>query len=588
MPCKSALTVACLICLLALTSLPVAAQAADVPQWSTYCIQFTASGSSSNWYTDPAGIVSATFTGPGGITKTVTGFWNGDNVFDIRFTPAVQGDWTYTTDSPNAGLNNQSGSLNAVAPNAGNHGFLRSDPDNENRTFVWDDGTRYFMWGQTYDDIVQTAMAGADWKTGIDNSLAHGMTKVRITVLTDSSTPNYTGHDTVWSHANHGYPYTSPYVGADSQALNKDQLNFAYWNKLDEVLAYLDSKGMVAELTIFHPYNQNNVFGTDAQNDRFLKYVVARYAAYHNVTWNLSYEWVIADDAGHSNPQDQNDFNHFGSLVRANDPWIARDGGLRPLSVHNCADSIVHEFLDAAWSTSVSQQYHRNGNLVSNVQYGDVWGNAGILANLGHGKPVVNDEYAYIGGNYNNMPFTQTVHRNAIWGVVTAGGFGSSGDGRVFTDGSNQWIAFNTGDWANAPQYDDIKHMVDFFTTKGIQYWKMTSHNELKTSGTRTYVLAEPGRQYVAYLATGGTFALSLPAGEYYAYRYNPRTGETSPLPSVAGGGAASFTMPDSNDWVVHLSTSQEVPEPGSCAMLGEAVVCVGAVAWRRQGVRRP
>ena len=144
--------------------LPSLAMAVDVPKWSTYDINLTASGSYSNGYTAGPSL-TATFTGPGGVTKTVTGFWDGSSNFKVRFTPTVEGTWSYTTSSSDAGLNGQTGSINAVAPLAGDHGFLRIDPNYTN-SFVWDDGTRNFMWGQTYYDWMQAAMVERQLEDG--------------------------------------------------------------------------------------------------------------------------------------------------------------------------------------------------------------------------------------------------------------------------------------------------------------------------------------------------------------------------------------------------------------------------------------
>ncbi len=564
--------------LLSFVFCPSLAMAVDVPKWSVYDIDLTATGGSSNWYTDPDGAVTATFTGPGGITETVSGFWNGGNAFDIRFTPTAEGTWTYTTRSANSGLNNQTGTINAVAAEAGNHGFLRIDPTYKS-SFVWDDGTRSFLWGQTYYDLATTAMVNDHWKAGIDNSAAYGMTKVRMAVY-----PFALG-----STRSHGYPDVQPYAGS-STSPNRNVLNIAYWQELDEVVKYIASKGMVADLILTSPYSSNRQFGTDTQNDRFLNYVVNRYSAYRNVTWCLANEWNYSATNGGTYPQDQNDFNRMGEIVHNGDPWLANGAALRPLSTHQ-RTRIDFNFFGAAWPTDAIVQYGPRNPGASPAgtpksTHGDQWGNAGIVYNLGHNMPVVNDEYAYLNEVNGGVTVTQATCRLTSWGIATAGGYGSASDWSIHTN----WTPGVTGEWSYEPMYDDIKHMVDFFTTKGIEYWKMASHNELKTSGTRTYVLAEPGRQYVAYLATGGTFALSLPAGEYYAYRYNPRTGETTPLPNVTGGGAASFTMPDSNDWVVHLSTFQEVPEPGALGLLGlgAAVLSVGMVARSRQRVRRP
>ncbi len=203
----------------------------------------------------------------------------------------------------------------------------------------------------------------------------------------------------------------------------------------------------------------------------------------------------------------------------------------------------------------MANQYHF-GPAFGNVRNGDEWGNAGIVANLNHGMPVANEEYAYVGQTYlhrdDELIFTRTLVRNAIWGIVTAGGYGSTADMRPHSNGMG--IPESTGDWQHQPEYDDIKHLVDFFTTSGIEYWKMASHNALISDGSRTYLLAEPGRQYVVYSAVGGAFSLALAPGTYYASCIDPRTGETLRLPTVSGGAIRSFAMPDAtDDWVMYL-----------------------------------
>ncbi len=114
----------CFILILAISS--SIAFAVDVPKWSTYDINLASNTSYSNGYAyGPSSGLTATFTGPGGVTQTVSGFWNGGSNFDIRFTPTVEGSWTYTTSSGDGSLNGKTGMINATAPNAGDHGFLR-------------------------------------------------------------------------------------------------------------------------------------------------------------------------------------------------------------------------------------------------------------------------------------------------------------------------------------------------------------------------------------------------------------------------------------------------------------------------------
>ncbi len=134
--------------------------------------------------------------------------------------------------------------------------------------------------------------------------------------------------------------------------------------------------------------------------------------------------------------------------------------------------------------------------------------------------------------------------------IYTAGGYGSAGGkydyarGRPYLTGAH---------WQDPAEYGDIQRLVEFFTTKGIEYWKMSSQNALVASGKRVYVLAEPGRQYVVYAAVGGSFSVTIAPETYSARWFDPRTGEEVVLPEVTGGGAVTFKAPDGQDSVLYL-----------------------------------
>ncbi len=523
---------------LSLAAFNIIAPAADVPKWSTVEISLNAS----EHYTNPyAGgpTLKAMFAGPGGVTKTVNGFWDGGNSFKIRFAPTAVGPWSYRVNSSDAGMNGKTGSVTCIAPRPDRHGFLRVDAKYP-YSFVWDDGTRYFMWGQTYYDVMISALANDHWKASIKKSADYGLNKLRMHVYAEAFyKPNVEFS---------GYPDVQPYMGPSTNP-DRKRLNLRYWRKLDEMVQHMDSMGMVADLIVTNPYWDNRMFGTAEQNDRFVNYVVARYAAYPNVIWCLCNEWKKAAAAGHA--QRQEDFDRMGALIRQTDPWLAETEMSRPLSIHN--ESGRFEF--TKWPTHAIIQF---GGWNPKYNHGDEWGNAGIVDNLGHNRPVVDDEYGYIGQT--NPPISVRVNmdrfnlRSAAWGIATAGGYGSIGDIRLHRNGKgNPEI---TGDWIDGLEYGDLKRMIDFFTAKGIEYWKMSSQNKLITTAKRTYVLAETGRQYVVYAATGGKFYIELAPGTYKAFRFDPRTGVETSLTTVTGGGSRSFTLPDANDWVVRLVAS--------------------------------
>ena len=144
-------------------------------------------------------------------------------------------------------------------------------------SFVWDDGTRYYMLGQTYYNLMNVAMmpnSASSWQKGIDNSMVYGMTKVRLLVY-----PGYWYK--VVTAAGVEIPDAQPYQNSGISKPNRDAINIDYFARLDEVVRYMDSRGMVADLIITQPYVSNRMFGTPAQNDQFVKYVVSRVFSLH-------------------------------------------------------------------------------------------------------------------------------------------------------------------------------------------------------------------------------------------------------------------------------------------------------------------
>ena len=58
---------------------------------------------------------------------TVSGFYDGENKYVIRFMPPLEGKWRYVTRSDVKSLNKRSGTLECIAPSPGNHGPVVPD-----------------------------------------------------------------------------------------------------------------------------------------------------------------------------------------------------------------------------------------------------------------------------------------------------------------------------------------------------------------------------------------------------------------------------------------------------------------------------
>ena len=113
--------------------------------WEKVEITLEAVKTYANFYTDV--LVWVDLEGPG-FAKRVYGFWDGDNIFRVRFVATVPGVWSWRSGSnqDDAGLNGASGQFNAVewtegdkAENLCRRGFVR--PTANGHAIQYADGT---------------------------------------------------------------------------------------------------------------------------------------------------------------------------------------------------------------------------------------------------------------------------------------------------------------------------------------------------------------------------------------------------------------------------------------------------------------
>jgi hypothetical protein len=397
-----------------------------IAQWGVceVCLISNGTRSASDWYTGSYNGGSsyqpvATFTGPGSSIQ-VNGFLEqatADNhgIFRVRFSPTAAGTWTITATSSDSGLTIPSSPARTFTAGApAGHGFLRRSTTYPER-FSYDDGSYFFMWGQTYYNLITHALVNTTWQTAITNSKAQGMTKARIAVYP-------------WTFTGAPYPDAQPFTDT-----NHDSLYFPLWGKLDSVISYmngLSGGAMVTDLILFNdqarPYAPVAGAATGkARDQRYARYILARYGAFPNVIWCLTTEWGLTLAANYN--MDQTYWNSIGAIFETEDPWRLQSGARRALSIHNRTDHLF-EFFGSTWPAhAIVQDGIRNGGLCppstgtpANPHFnnGDQWGYYSICNNLGHGMPAVNDEYGYIKETISGCshpqpsnPLTQQQHR---------------------------------------------------------------------------------------------------------------------------------------------------------------------------------
>ncbi|HUO08516.1 MAG TPA: DUF5605 domain-containing protein [Phycisphaerae bacterium] len=300
--------------------------------------------------------LSASFERVDGSGKKVIvrGFYDGDGTYRIRFMPEEQGTWRYETTSNRPELNGKGGELSCGAPGAGNHGPVRVANVHH---FAYADGTPFvaigttcYAWANQPENVEEMTLATLRQSP---------FNKVRMNVLEGNSNP-----------------LTYPYDQDANGRFDEMRFNPAFFQHFEKRVQDLQAIGIEAEPILFNPYKKGAMAWFDsldnAGDDRYLRYVVRRLAAYHNVWWSLANEY------GQVKGKTEADWDHFFQLVQAEDPY----GHQR--SIHNAA-----KFYDSnkPWVTHASIQ---NGSAVADfgraVLYRELWP-----------KPVMYDEICYEG-----------------------------------------------------------------------------------------------------------------------------------------------------------------------------------------------
>jgi len=320
----------------------------------------------------------------------VPGFYDGGGIYRVRFMPEKQGDWKYTTESNNPELAGKTGGFKVTRPSANNHGPVQVT---NTFHFAYADGKPYRELGTTcYAWIHQNeALQEQTLKTLASSPF----NKIRFCVF-----PKYYDWNT-------NEPALYPFEGSPPKTWDFERFNPEFFQHLEKRVADLRDLGIEADIILFHPYDGGH-WGFDrmpsSADDRYLRYVVARLAAYRNVWWSLANEYDFMKE------KKEPDWDRLFQIVQAADPCHH----LR--SIHNGARIYNHTL---PWVTHASIQ---NGSAVEDagraVLYRDVYR-----------KPVVFDEVKYEGDipkRWGNLSAEEMVFR--FWEGTIAGTYVGHGE----------------------------------------------------------------------------------------------------------------------------------------------------------------
>lgn len=214
--------------------------------------------------------LSAVFTNNSGDTITRPAFWDGGDLWKVRFAPTKLGKWNYkiTGETVNNFKGNKSGFVNAVKY-TGNlsiykNGFLKISPNN--RHLVYDNGIPFFYLADTH------------WFLPLEK-------------WDECNAPNCKSQFKFMADKRIRQEFTVYQVQMNGTKLVEDSVtsvDVEAFRDIDRKFDYLASKGFVINTSIGSAHNFALILGKKGA-ERLAKYWVARYGAYP-VIWMTAQE----------------------------------------------------------------------------------------------------------------------------------------------------------------------------------------------------------------------------------------------------------------------------------------------------------
>lgn len=351
---------------------------------------------------------------------TVSGFYDGNGVYKVRFMPSFEGEYVYEVKG-SFSQKIATGSFMVTPPSPGNHGPVRVA---NTYHFAYEDGTPYYSvgttcyaWAHQPEHVIQKTL----------EELSKGyFNKMRFCVF-----PKHYIH-------NFRDPETFPYEGTpvDNSGLNEETFSYQvsfegnkwdftrfnpeHFRRIEGCIEELGKRGIQADLIVMHPYDRWGFSQmTREQDDLYWNYVIARFSAYRNLWWSLANEYDLL------RAKTLEDWERYAALLAEKDPYR------RLRSIHNCLSFYDHS---RPWITHCSLQRQ---DLYRHVEYTGEY-------RTRWGKPVVWDEIAYEGNmdmGWGNISGQELVRR--FWEASLRGGY--AGHGETFLDSEHDVIWWSHG-----------------------------------------------------------------------------------------------------------------------------------------------
>ncbi len=433
----------------------------------------------------------------------VDGFYDGAGTYRVRFMPDAEGPWEMVTESSSPALDGRRYAFTCIPARPGVHGPVRVS---DTFHFRFDDGTAYYPVGTTCYAWLHQPLELQE--RTLESLRGAPFNKLRMTVF-----PKHYIY-------NHNEPPLYPFERSPEGENDHTRPNPAFFQHLEKRIGELGALGIEADLILWHPYDRwGYVRMSHADDLHYLRYVVARLAAYRNVWWSMANEydftlgWKTMGhwDALFQELAQRDPYQHLRSIH--NGDLEANYDHTKPWVTHVCIQNpFVHEC--KRWRRAYGKpviddecEYEGNipmpwGNISAQELVHRFWVMAANGCYAGHGETYLNPEEVLwwskggelCGESWPRLAFLREVletlpggltplEKEWVWSRVSGG---SHGDFRLLYFGPHQPVSWGFG----LPK--DVAYRVDWIDT-----WEMTVRTLPKI-----YINADeiplPGKPYAA------------------------------------------------------------------------------------------
>ena len=344
--------------------------------------------------------------------KRVTGFYDGNGIYVIRFMPLFTGKYEYKIagnfcEERNTDRSQMNGSFYVTEPGTENHGMVgvldKTYLEYTDETPHYSFGTTCYAWMHQSEELQEQTIRTLQESC---------FNKIRFCIF-----PKFYRY-------NESEPEEYPYLrgqkrGIDAERLERDfsmpfhtekkiaditdfdcySFNVELFQKIDRRIAQLCEMGIEADLILMHPYDKWGFANMCEECDKlYLNYVVARYGAYRNVWWSMANEYDLTTKM-------DEEWEDLAKTVIEADPYH------HMISIHNCM-----KFYD----------YHKPWITHCSMQRIDFYKHVELTTEYlkEYEKPVIWDEICYEGNlnmGWGNISGEEMTRR--FWEAFVRGGF---------------------------------------------------------------------------------------------------------------------------------------------------------------------